>query len=107
MDTHSGGCGAGHRGNQNRAGRPNAAGRVARVSGICAARALSVVSGDLLRDSDDVRLCSGRRYGKIMRPTQRVPDRLRRLYAGAVFKASYYYSCVALPSPAEGSLRQR
>ncbi|MFC2043223.1 hypothetical protein ACFLUA_03635 [Chloroflexota bacterium] len=38
-----------------------------------------------------------------MRPTQRVPDRLRRLYAGAVCKASYYYSYVALPSPAAGN----
>jgi len=63
VDTYSGSGGVDHRGDQNRAGRPNAAGRVARVSGICAARALSVVSGDLLRDSDDVRLCSGRRHG--------------------------------------------
>jgi len=31
VDTHSGSCSAGHSGDQNRAGRPNAAGRVARV----------------------------------------------------------------------------
>ena len=50
MDTNSGSCGAGYRCDQNCTRGPNATRRAARVSGICATRSLSVVSGDLLGD---------------------------------------------------------
>lgn len=49
MDTYSGGGGVDHRGDQNRTGRPDSTGRIAGLSRLCAARALSVDSGDLLR----------------------------------------------------------
>ena len=49
MDTYPGGGGVDHRGDQNRTGRPDSTGRVAGLSRLCAARALSVDSGDLLR----------------------------------------------------------
>ena len=49
MDTCSGGGGVDHRGDQNRTGRPDSTGRVAGLSRLCTARALSVDSGDLLR----------------------------------------------------------
>lgn len=49
MDTYSGRGGVDHRGDQNRTGRPDSTGRIAGLSRLCAARALSVDSGDLLR----------------------------------------------------------
>ena len=60
VDTNSGRGGVDNSGDQNRTGRSDAEGRITRLSGLCATRALSVDPGDLLRNlASEIRFGGG------------------------------------------------